>query len=62
MRILFANHTSSWSGAEVALMRLANELRREHEVAVACPPGGPLGPEVKTRLLVGRCDTLLIDR
>ncbi len=46
MRILFANHTSAWSGAEVALMRLANELRREHDVAVACPSGGPLADAV----------------
>ena len=46
VRILFANHTSAWSGAEVALMRLADELRREHEVGVACPPGGPLADAV----------------
>ena len=42
MRILLANHTSAWSGAEVALMRLLDALPADHEVAVACPPEGPL--------------------
>ena len=42
MRILFVNHTSAWSGAEVALMRLIENLRRDHEICVACPSDGPL--------------------
>ena len=37
VRILFANHTSAWSGAEVALMRLVDELRARPRGAVACP-------------------------
>ena len=40
MRILFANHTGDWSGAEVALMRLIAGLSGDHEIAVACPPNG----------------------
>lgn len=36
------NHTGAASGAEFALMRLIGALRREHHVAVACPPTGPL--------------------
>ena len=46
MRILFVNHTGAWSGAEVALLRLVASLRDEHEVVVACPPGGPLAAAV----------------
>ncbi|HYO95942.1 MAG TPA: glycosyltransferase family 4 protein, partial [Polyangiaceae bacterium] len=46
MRVLFVNHTSAASGAEVALMRLVKEVQREHRVAVACPPGGPLAKVV----------------
>jgi L-malate glycosyltransferase len=42
MRVLFANHTSAWSGAEVSLMRVIEGLRDDHDVAVACPDGGPL--------------------
>ena len=42
MRILFVNHTSIVSGAELALIRLVETLRSDHEVAVACPPAGPL--------------------
>jgi glycosyltransferase involved in cell wall biosynthesis len=42
VRILFVNHTSSWSGAEVALMRLVDDLRGSHGLAVACPAPGPL--------------------
>lgn len=45
MRILFANHTADWSGAEVALMRLLTQLSAEHETAVACPGEGRL-PEI----------------
>ncbi len=46
MRILFANHTGAWSGAEVSLMRVMAGLRDAHEVSVACPPGGPLADAV----------------
>jgi glycosyltransferase involved in cell wall biosynthesis len=42
MKILFANHTSAWSGAEVSLMRVVEGLRNDHHVSVACPSGGPL--------------------
>jgi L-malate glycosyltransferase len=42
MRILFINHTSAASGAELALMRLISAVRRRHHVAVACPATGPL--------------------
>jgi L-malate glycosyltransferase len=42
MRILFANHTGAWSGAEVSLMRALAGLRGEHELCVACPESGPL--------------------
>jgi glycosyltransferase involved in cell wall biosynthesis len=42
MRILFANHTSAWSGGEVSLMRLVESLRAEHDVCVACPATGAL--------------------
>jgi len=42
MRILFANHTGSWSGAEVSLLRVVEGLRKAHEVTVACPGNGPL--------------------
>lgn len=46
MRILLANHTGAWSGAEVSLMRLVAGLRREHELAIACPDDGRLPREV----------------
>src|SRR4051794_9169458 len=42
VRILFANHTADWSGAEVALMRLLAQLSADHEYAVACPSPGRL--------------------
>jgi glycosyltransferase involved in cell wall biosynthesis len=42
MRILFANHTSAWSGGEVSLMRLVESLRSDHDVCVACPTAGAL--------------------
>lgn len=44
MRVLFANHTSDWSGAEVALLRLIHGLRDGEgvEPGVACPADGPL--------------------
>ena len=40
VRILFANHTSAWSGAEVSLMRLVAGLREDHDLRVACPDEG----------------------
>jgi glycosyltransferase involved in cell wall biosynthesis len=46
MRILFANHTSAWSGGEVSLMRLLQGLRADHDVCVACPPAGALADAV----------------
>jgi glycosyltransferase involved in cell wall biosynthesis len=46
VRILLANHTSAWSGAEVSLMRLVAGLRGEHELAIACPDDGRLAREV----------------
>ena len=46
MRILFANHTSAWSGGEVSLMRLLQGLRADHDVCVACPPTGALADAV----------------
>ena len=47
MRILFTNHTSSWSGAEVSLIRVLEGLRDEHDLSVACPDGGPLTEAVE---------------
>jgi L-malate glycosyltransferase len=47
MRILFANHTGTCSGAETAMIRLLASLRHDHEVAVACPPRGPLAESVE---------------
>jgi L-malate glycosyltransferase len=38
-RILFVSQTRSWSGAEVAMMRLVDALRAEHEIGIACPAG-----------------------
>jgi L-malate glycosyltransferase len=46
VRIVFANHTGDWSGAEVALMRLISALRGEHALAVACPNRGRLAAAV----------------
>jgi glycosyltransferase involved in cell wall biosynthesis len=46
MRILFANHTSAWSGGEVSLMRLVEGLRPDHDVCVACPATGALADAV----------------
>jgi L-malate glycosyltransferase len=42
MKIVLVNHTSDWSGGEVALMRLIAALSQEHECVVACPPEGTL--------------------
>jgi glycosyltransferase involved in cell wall biosynthesis len=47
MRILFTNHTSSWSGAEVSLIRVVEGLREGHDLSVACPAGGPLTEAVE---------------
>ena len=49
MRILFANHTSAWSGGEVSLMRLVESLRAEDDVCVACPTTGALTDAVDLR-------------
>jgi glycosyltransferase involved in cell wall biosynthesis len=46
VRILLANHTGAWSGAEVSLMRLVAGLREEHDLAIACPDEGRLATEV----------------
>ena len=46
MRILLANHTGAWSGAEVSLMRVVAGLREDHELAIACPEEGRLAKEV----------------
>jgi glycosyltransferase involved in cell wall biosynthesis len=48
VRILLANHTSAWSGAEVSLMRLVAGLRADHELAIACPDDGRLAREVES--------------
>ncbi len=42
VRVLFTDHTSSFSGAEVAMMRLIRALPADVEPAVACPPTGRL--------------------
>jgi glycosyltransferase involved in cell wall biosynthesis len=39
MRILFVSQTRSWSGAEVAMMRLVGALSADHEIGIACPAG-----------------------
>jgi glycosyltransferase involved in cell wall biosynthesis len=46
VRILLANHTGAWSGAEVSLMRVVAGLRDDHELAIACPDEGRLAKEV----------------
>jgi glycosyltransferase involved in cell wall biosynthesis len=48
VRILLANHTSAWSGAEVSLMRLVAGLRGDHELAIACPDDGRLAREAES--------------
>lgn len=40
MRILFVTHTEAFSGAESVLLSLVENLRNEHEVAIACSPRG----------------------
>ncbi len=42
LRVLFVSHTSDFSGAEVALLRLLGGLPSDVRGAVACPPHGPL--------------------
>ena len=39
MRILFVEHTSRVSGGQHSLLELIRSLDREHDVALACPPG-----------------------
>jgi glycosyltransferase involved in cell wall biosynthesis len=46
VRILFANHTGAWSGAEVSLMRVVEGLQEEHDLCIACPDEGRLANEV----------------
>jgi glycosyltransferase involved in cell wall biosynthesis len=46
MRILLANHTSAYSGAEGSIFTIVAGLRAEHELAVACPSSGPLADAV----------------
>jgi glycosyltransferase involved in cell wall biosynthesis len=46
VRILLANHTGAWSGAEVSLMRLVAGLREDHDLAIACPDEGRLAKEI----------------
>jgi L-malate glycosyltransferase len=47
MRILFANHTGTCSGAETAMVRLLESLRDNQDVAVACPSESPLAKTVE---------------
>ena len=47
MRVLFVNHTSNVSGAEVAMIRLLRALPAAVESAVACPPDGRLAEELR---------------
>ena len=60
MRILFANHTGSWSGAEVSLMRVVEGLRDGHEMCVACPAPSPLS-EVVDRAGIERASLPEVD-
>ena len=53
MRILFANHTSAWSGARGVPDAPARGLRSDHDVCVACPPRAPL-PDAVDRAGVER--------
>jgi glycosyltransferase involved in cell wall biosynthesis len=43
LRVLFVSHTSDFSGAETALLRLLTGLSGTVQCAVACPPLGRLG-------------------
>ena len=43
MRILFANHTAAWSGAEVSLMRVLAGLRGRPRGDRGLPAGRPAG-------------------
>ncbi len=42
LRVLFVNHTSEYSGAEIAMLRLLDCLPEDVQAAVACPPEGRL--------------------
>jgi glycosyltransferase involved in cell wall biosynthesis len=55
MKVLFVTHTGAWSGAEGHLLLLINGLRRDHEIAVACPPRHRLADELD-RIGVRRFD------
>ena len=60
MRILFANHTSAWSGGEVSMMRVLQTLRAEHTVWIACPDDGALA-DVADRAGVDRLELPAVD-
>ena len=49
LRILFVNHTGSFSGAENAMLRLLEALPDDCERAVACPASGDLKRELEER-------------
>ena len=49
LRVLFVNHTSDFSGAEVAMLRLVASLPASVEAAVACPPEGRLAEVLDAR-------------
>ncbi len=48
MRILFVSHTRSWSGAEVAMMRLVTTLLHTQQVAIACPRESRMAREARS--------------
>jgi glycosyltransferase involved in cell wall biosynthesis len=60
MRILFVSHTAGWSGAEVAMMRLVDALRSDHEICIACPAGGHMAEAVE-RAGVVQCTLPAVD-
>jgi L-malate glycosyltransferase len=49
VRLLFVSHTRSYSGAEVAMMRLVTALMGSHEVGVASPRESRIADEARTR-------------
>jgi len=49
VRVLFVNHTSDFSGAEVAMLRLIASLPGEVRSSVACPPEGRLADVLDAR-------------
>jgi L-malate glycosyltransferase len=48
MRILFVSHTRSWSGAEVAMMRLVTAVMHTQQVAIACPRESRMAQEAQS--------------